>query len=91
LGLDGPVTPLKIGTCSAIDGRDSQKLSAPSERLFSASGNVVTKLRSSLDSQNLEMIVFLHENMKKVKMTYDCNILPNPAAGQPTYQVVNID
>ncbi len=31
-------------------------------------------------------IVYLHENTKKVKMTYDSTILPNPgnpAAGQP--------
>ncbi len=64
--------------------------SAPSERLFSASGNVCTRLRSSLDPTNLEMIVFLHENMEKVKMTYDSTIIAsrgNQAAGQP---VVNI-
>ncbi len=38
--------------------------SASSERLFSASGNVVTKLRSSLDPQNLELLVYLHENVR---------------------------
>jgi hypothetical protein len=65
--------------------------SAPSERLFSASGNVVTKMRSSLDLQNLEMNVHLHENTRKRKMTYDSDILPNPASGQPVDQVVNID
>ncbi len=29
--------------------------------------------------------------MKKVKMTYDSSILPDPAAGQPVDQVVNTD
>jgi len=63
--------------------------SAPSERLFSASGNVETKLRSSsLDPQNLEMVVFLHENMRKVKMGYDRSIIPTPAQAN---EVVALD
>jgi len=45
----------------------------------------------SLDPQNLEMIVSLHDNMRKMKMTYVSNILPNLAAGQPVAQVVNDD
>jgi len=68
--------------------------SDPSERLFSASGNVCTKLRSSLDPTNLEMIVYLHENGDKVKMTYDSNIIPAPAPGdaQPAQpEQVNLD
>jgi len=68
--------------------------SAPSERLFSASGNVCTKLRSSLDPTNLEMIVYLHDNGEKVKMNYDSNIIPAPAPGavQPAQpEQVNLD
>ncbi len=67
--------------------------SAPSDRLSSASGNVCTKLRSSLDPTNLEMIVYLHENGDKDKMTYDSNITPAPAPGvQPAQpKQVNLD
>ncbi len=68
--------------------------SAPYERLFSASGNVCTKLRSSLDPTNREMIIYLHENMEKVRMTYDSTLIPtqaaNQAVGQPADPVVNI-
>ncbi len=121
LGLEGPVTPLKIelDTFFKMPTLPKAKMdvlawwkvqepvlpllaeiarkylcipasSAPSERLFSASGNVCTKLRSSLDPTNLELIVYLHENGDKIKMTYDSTLIPNPAqaAGQP---VVNID
>jgi len=68
--------------------------SAPSEKLFSASGNVCTKLRSSLDPTNLELLVYLHDNGDRVKMTYDSTLIPtNPAqaASQPVDQVFNID
>jgi hypothetical protein len=66
--------------------------SASSERLFSASGNVVTKLRSSLSPENLELIVYLHENMRKVKMTYDSDLLKAPAPGQaPAQAPVQLD
>jgi hypothetical protein len=53
--------------------------SAAAERLFSASGNVVTKLRSSLSPENLELLVYIHENIRKVKMTYDSDLLKAPA------------
>jgi len=59
--------------------------SASAERLFSASGNVVTKLRSSLAPENLELLVYLHENMRKVKMTYDSDLLKAP--GQAPVQL----
>jgi len=68
--------------------------SSPSERLFSASGNICTKLSSSLDPTNLELLVFVHENGSKVKMTYDSTLIPtNPgkAPAQPVDPVVNID
>jgi hypothetical protein len=53
--------------------------SDPSKRLFSASGNMVTKLWSSLDPLNLEMVVYLHKNMRKVKMGSDSTIIHAPA------------
>ena len=118
LGLDGPVTPLKVELetffklpnlpTSNVDilawwktqepvlpllGEIARKYlcvtasSASAERLFSASGNVVTKLRSSLAPENLELIVYLHENMRKVKMTYDSELLKAPAPGQAPAQV----
>ncbi len=82
-----PVLPLLTGI--AIKYLFVPLSSAPSERLFSASGNVETKLRSSsLDPQNLEMVVFLHENMRKVKMGYDRSIIPTPAQAN---EVVALD
>jgi hypothetical protein len=88
-------------TSASTVGRDIHKVSLhPSficsicKAVLTASGNVCTRLRSSLDPTNLEMIVFLHENMEKVKMTYDSTIIANPgnqAAGQPVDPVVNID
>ena len=38
--------------------------SVPSERLFSASGHVASCLRSSLLPKNVEMLTFLHQNIK---------------------------
>ncbi len=34
---------------------------------------------SSLAPENLELLVYLHENMRKVKMTYDSELLKAPA------------
>jgi hypothetical protein len=68
--------------------------SSPSERLFSASGNICTKLRSSLDPTNLELLVYVHENGSKIKMTYDSTLIPTAPAqapAQPVDPVVNID
>ena len=33
-----------------------------SERMFSSAGNVLTKLRSQLDSDTVDAILFLHKN-----------------------------
>jgi len=51
--------------------------SAPSERLFSSSGNLVSAKRSSLNTKNVDMMVFLHENMEKLQLTsFDYNLIP---------------
>jgi hypothetical protein len=51
--------------------------SAPSERLFSASGNVVSYKRSTLDPHNVDKLVYIHENLNKVKLeTYDYTLIP---------------
>jgi len=36
--------------------------SVPSERLFSVAGNIVSAKRATLLSENVEKLVFLHEN-----------------------------
>ena len=62
--------------------------SAPSERLFSASGNVVTNKRSSLDPVNVDKIVYLHENMGKVTIKYDFSLLPTKDPAEDPEEVV---
>jgi hypothetical protein len=119
LGLDGPVTPLKIELENYLTlpkppnskvnvllwWKDHQyqlpllaqaarkylcvtASSAPSERLFSASGNVVTNKRSSLDPINVDKIVYLHENMGKVNIKYDFSLLPTKDAAEDPEEVV---
>lgn len=36
--------------------------SAPCERVFSASGNIITEKRSRLDSETAQQLLFIHEN-----------------------------
>jgi len=61
--------------------------SAPSERLFSRSGNLITQNRNSLNPKNVHMLLYLQENMRKVKVTkWDFDLMPEgddeePAAG----------
>lgn len=38
-------------------------MSTPSERLFSAAGNIVTEKRASLTSEQVDMLTFLHSNV----------------------------
>ena len=40
--------------------------SVSSERIFSVAGNIVTKKRSNLLPENVDMLVFLHKNLPPV-------------------------
>jgi hypothetical protein len=57
------------------------------------SGNVVTPKRSSLDPQNVDKIVYLHENMSKVDIKYDFSLLPtkDPAEEPNPEEVVALN
>lgn len=41
--------------------------STPSERLFSAAGNITSKKRASLSQEHVDMLTFLHCNAKFLK------------------------
>ena len=45
-----------------------QASSSSSERTFSASGNIVTPKRNKLDPENVNLLVYLKENLGKVKI-----------------------
>jgi hypothetical protein len=52
--------------------------SAPSERLFSRSGNLITQNRNSLSPKNVHMLLYLQENMRQVKVTkWDFELMPD--------------
>ena len=55
------------------------------------SGNVVTPKRSSLNPQNVDKIVYLHENMKKVVMKYDFTLLPTKDPAEDPEEVVTLE
>jgi len=57
--------------------------SAPSERLFSTSGSLVTAKRNCLSPKNVEMMVYLMENLEKVKIaSFDYTLLKEGEDGQ---------
>ncbi len=73
------------GSCPSTSGRNCQKVPV-CHSLLSISWKAVLclkqcchKLRSSLAPEKLELLVCLYENMRKVKMTYDSELLKAPA------------
>ena len=52
-----------------------QASSSSSERTFSASGNIVTPRRNKLDPENVNMLVYLKENLGKVELP---KLFPKP-------------
>ena len=49
--------------------------SATSKSLLSASGNVVTDRRTNLDPENVNMIVYIQQNLKHIKLGSNFNVL----------------
>jgi hAT family C-terminal dimerisation region len=47
--------------------RNVKPTSVESERAFSANGNILTKLRSSLEDKTLNTLSFLHDHFQKEK------------------------
>ena len=45
-----------------------------SERLFSASGIVVTERRTNLDHENVNMIAYIQQNLKHIKFGSNFNV-----------------
>ena len=45
-----------------------QATSCSSERTFSTGGNVVTNKRTKLDAENVHMMVYIKDNLNKVKL-----------------------
>ena len=52
---------------------------------------MVTPKRSSLDPQNVDKIVYLHENMAKVDLKYDFTLLPTRDPAEEPEDVVALD
>jgi len=51
--------------------------SAPSERLFSKSGLLITHNRNSLNPKNVQMLLYLQEHLEKVRITkWDFDLMP---------------
>jgi len=58
--------------------------SAPSERLFSKSGNLITQNRNSLNPKNVHMLLYLQEHLEKVKITkWDFDLMPQGSDEEP--------
>ena len=58
-----------------------QASSSSSERTFSASGNIVTPRRNKLDPENVNMLVYLKENLGKVELPKLFPKTPSASAG----------
>jgi len=57
-----------------IPSRKYFSTSVPSEQLFSTTGNVVSVKRSALLPENVEKLIFLHDNLPPVFLPYKwCN------------------
>ncbi len=58
--------------------------SAPSERLFSRSENLITQNRNSLNPNNVHMLLYLQEHLEKVKVIkWDFDLMPEESDEEP--------